>query len=63
MAAGQKLELTWIGKDKEERVEPRILIYDKEKSYRDCCDRRGVCRRICRLLHWPKTWERRIAVT
>lgn len=35
MAAGQKLELTWIGKDKEERVEPRILIYDKEKSYGD----------------------------
>jgi Adenine specific DNA methylase Mod len=35
MAAVQKLELTWIGKDKEERVESRILIYDKEKSYGD----------------------------
>ena len=35
MAAGQKLELTWIGKEKEERVEPRILMYDKEKSYGD----------------------------
>jgi len=33
MAVEQKLELTWIGKEKEERVEPRILMYDKEKSY------------------------------
>jgi adenine-specific DNA-methyltransferase len=31
----QKLELTWIGKGKEPRLEPRILIYDKEKSYGD----------------------------
>lgn len=28
-----KLELTWVGKEKEERLEPRILIEDKEKSY------------------------------
>ena len=27
-----KLELTWIGKDTQPRVEPRILIEDKEKS-------------------------------
>ncbi len=27
-----KLELTWYGKDKEIKVEPRILIEDKEKS-------------------------------
>ena len=30
-----KLELTWIGKDKTENIEPRILIEDKEKSYGD----------------------------
>lgn len=28
----KKLELTWYGKDKEMKVEPRILIEDKEKS-------------------------------
>ncbi len=28
-----KLELTWIGKDKRPRLEPRILIEDPEKSY------------------------------
>lgn len=31
----QKLELTWIGKDKEIKIEPRILLHDKEKSYGD----------------------------
>lgn len=30
-----KLELTWVGKDKEKILEPRILIEDKEKSYGD----------------------------
>ena len=30
-----KLELTWIEKDNQPRVEPRILIEDKEKSYGD----------------------------
>jgi len=29
----QKLELTWIGKDKRPRLEPRILLKDAEKSY------------------------------
>jgi adenine-specific DNA-methyltransferase len=29
----QKLELTWIGKDKRPRLEPRILIEDKALSY------------------------------
>ncbi|MDD4729644.1 MAG: site-specific DNA-methyltransferase [Dysgonamonadaceae bacterium] len=33
--AKQKLELTWIGKDEEINAEPRILLYDKEKSYGD----------------------------
>ena len=28
-----KLELTWIGKDKRPRLEPRILLEDAEKSY------------------------------
>lgn len=28
-----KLELTWIGKDEEPRLEPRVLIEDLEKSY------------------------------
>ena len=31
----QKLELTWIGKDQEIKLEPRILIEDQEKSYGD----------------------------
>jgi adenine-specific DNA-methyltransferase len=31
----QKLELTWIGKDDELRLEPRILIEDPNKSYGD----------------------------
>ena len=29
----QKLELTWIGKDKRPKLEPRILVEDPEKSY------------------------------
>jgi len=31
----QKLELTWIGKDEEMRLEPRILIEDPSKSFGD----------------------------
>lgn len=31
----QKLELTWIGKDQELKLEPRILIEDPDKSYGD----------------------------
>ena len=31
----QKLELTWIGKDEELKLEPRILIEDPDKSYGD----------------------------
>lgn len=30
----QKLELTWIGKEKRPRLEPRVLLEDKELSYR-----------------------------
>jgi adenine-specific DNA-methyltransferase len=33
MANKQKLELTWIGKEKRPRLEPRILLEDQEKSY------------------------------
>lgn len=29
----QKLELTWIGKEKRPALEPRILLEDPEKSY------------------------------
>ncbi|MGF0040300.1 hypothetical protein ACQRBF_05895 [Peptoniphilaceae bacterium SGI.131] len=29
---GNKLELTWLGKEKEIKIEPRILIEDKEES-------------------------------
>ena len=35
MSKKQKLELTWIGKDKQPELEPRILIEDPEKSYGD----------------------------
>lgn len=31
----QKLELTWIGKNEQPKLEPRILIEDPEKSYGD----------------------------
>ncbi|OVE73406.1 site-specific DNA-methyltransferase, partial [bacterium B17] len=31
----QRLELTWIGKDKQVQLEPRILIEDPTKSYGD----------------------------
>ncbi|MBW2045615.1 MAG: site-specific DNA-methyltransferase [Deltaproteobacteria bacterium] len=31
----QKLELTWIGKDEQIKLEPRILLEDPEKSYGD----------------------------
>ena len=31
----QKLELNWIGKDQQPRLEPRILIEDPSKSYGD----------------------------
>lgn len=31
----QRLELTWIGKDEQLKLEPRILIEDPEKSYGD----------------------------
>lgn len=30
---GTKLELTWVGKEDSFAVEPRILLYDEEKSY------------------------------
>lgn len=31
----QRLELTWIGKGNEPKLEPRILIEDTQKSYGD----------------------------
>ena len=33
MNKNQKLELTWIGKENQPKLEPRILIEDPEKSY------------------------------
>lgn len=33
--ANQKLELTWIGKDNQPNVEPRILLHDPSKDYGD----------------------------
>lgn len=35
MKAKNKLELNWIGKNENKKIEPRILIEDKEKSYGD----------------------------
>ncbi|MDO8142619.1 MAG: hypothetical protein Q6358_14060 [Candidatus Brocadiales bacterium] len=35
MTKNQKLELTWLGKDNQQRLEPRILIEDSERSYGD----------------------------
>ena len=31
--AGQKLELTWVGKNKPVKLEPRLLLEVPEKSY------------------------------
>ena len=31
----QKIELTWIGKDSEPQLEPRILLEDESKSFGD----------------------------
>ena len=33
MSKIQKLELKWIGKENQPKLEPRILIEDPEKSY------------------------------
>lgn len=33
MIRKQRLELTWVGKDNASRLEPRILLEDREKSY------------------------------
>jgi len=33
MSKKQKLELTWIDKDKRQRLEPRMLLEDKALSY------------------------------
>ena len=35
MNNNQKLELTWIGKEKRPKLEPRILIEDPDRSYGD----------------------------
>jgi len=35
MAKKQKLELTWIGKDEDVKLEPRVLVEDTELSYGD----------------------------
>ena len=33
--ATQKLELTWIGKNEQPKIEPRLLIHDQSKDYGD----------------------------
>jgi hypothetical protein len=40
MATHQKLELTWIGKEKRPQLEPRILLEDPARSYRGAQFRR-----------------------
>ena len=35
MSQKQRLELTWVGKDEQPKLEPRILIEDPDKSYGD----------------------------
>lgn len=46
---GQKLELTWVGKDKPLNIEPRILIEDKTRSFRNANDNESECRNM--LIH------------
>jgi adenine-specific DNA-methyltransferase len=33
MIRKQRLELNWIGKDEQHRLEPRVLLEDTDKSY------------------------------
>lgn len=33
MIKGQKLELTWVGKERRPKLEPRILLEEGEMSY------------------------------
>lgn len=40
-ARGQKLELTWVGKDVRPRLEPRVLVEDPAKSYHAAVRRPG----------------------
>ena len=35
MQKSGKLELTWVGKYEEKKIEPRILVEDASKSYGD----------------------------
>jgi len=37
MAARTRLELTWIGKDTRQRLEPRIVVEDEDRSYHAPC--------------------------
>lgn len=41
MTKNQKLELTWIGKHKRPKLEPRILLEDADKSYHAAARREG----------------------
>ena len=44
-----KLELTWVGKDKPIKVEPRLLIENTKLSYSDKEHREGIYNNI--LIH------------
>ena len=44
MTTKQKLELTWIGKEKRLKLEPRILLEYTEKSYPDLLSIRHAVR-------------------
>jgi len=46
---GQKLELTWVGKDKPLNIEPRILIEDKARSFISANDDESECENM--LIH------------
>ena len=46
----QKLELTWIGKGNEPKLEPRILIEDPSKSYGDSNTENIVTSRTINIL-------------
>ena len=43
----QKLELTWIGKEKRPRLEPRVLVEDAAKSHHVAPNGREEIRRQC----------------
>lgn len=51
MSKNQKLELTWFGKDDEIKIEPRILIENKELAISIKTKIRKICL-FTAIIYW-----------